>query len=115
MAVSHPLPLIVCVASFGFQKYMVGIHGPCDIYDPPVSYWCSKDPSGGGAFAFRAPRGLWPTSDTVLPNAPYKDMSKAIINVWRPSRWANWMFEVADYDAATNNITFGRGGFQGAR
>ena len=94
---------------------MVGIHGPCDIYDPPVSYWCSKDPSGGGAFAFRAPRGLWPTSDTVLPNAPYKDMSKAIINVWRPSRWANWMFEVADYDAATNNITFGRGGFQGAR
>ena len=25
------------------------------------------------------------------------------------------MFEVKDYDRSTNNITFGRGGFQGAR
>ena len=35
--------------------------------------------------------------------------------VWRPARWANWMFDVASYDKATNNFTFGRGGNQGAR
>ena len=35
--------------------------------------------------------------------------------VWRPARWANWMFEVAKYDATTGNFTFGKGGNQGAR
>lgn len=35
--------------------------------------------------------------------------------MWRPARWANWMFEVGNYDSATNNFTFGKGGFQGAR
>jgi len=35
--------------------------------------------------------------------------------VWRPSRWANWMFEIGAYDAAANNFSFGLGGFQGAR
>mmetsp|Transcript_30791 Transcript_30791/g.60069 ORF Transcript_30791/g.60069 Transcript_30791/m.60069 type:complete len:473 (+) Transcript_30791:942-2360(+) len=33
--------------------------------------------------------------------------------VWRPARWANWMFEVGKVD--NNNFTFGYGGFQGAR
>ena len=42
-------------------------------------------------------------------------MSRAILNVWRPNRWANWMFEVAGSNATTNNFTFGKGGFQGAR
>jgi hypothetical protein len=28
---------------------------------------------------------------------------------------ANWMFEVGDYDKATGNMSFGHGGFQGAR
>lgn len=35
--------------------------------------------------------------------------------VWRPARWANWMFDVAKYDKERNNFTFGRGGNQGAR
>jgi hypothetical protein len=41
-----------------FQNYMVGVNGNCEIYDPPLSYWCSEHPSGGGAFAFRAPSGM---------------------------------------------------------
>merc|ERR1719428_252494 len=53
--------------------------------------------------------------DGVLPNAPYKDTSEMIVNVWRPSRWANWMFEVEKYDSSTNTYTFGKGGNQGAR
>ena len=35
--------------------------------------------------------------------------------VWRPARWANWMFEIDDYDAAKNTYKFGKGGNQGAR
>ena len=47
--------------------------------------------------------------------ADWKNPSDAIWFVWRPARWANWMFEVASHDAATDNYTFGRGGNQGAR
>ena len=99
---------------FGFQHYMIGINGLCSVYDPPVSYWCSEKPSGGGAFAFRTPSGVTPKPN-VLPHSPYKDVSQAIMFVWRPARWANWMFEVAEYDTNTNNFTFGKGGNQGAR
>jgi hypothetical protein len=70
-----------------FQHYMIGTKGLCSVYDPPVSYWCSEHTAGGGAFAFRTPSGLTPTSTSTLPNAPYLDPSEAILNVWRPSRW----------------------------
>eukprot|EP01064_Diplonema_japonicum_P030955 TRINITY_DN539_c0_g1_i1.p1 TRINITY_DN539_c0_g1~~TRINITY_DN539_c0_g1_i1.p1 ORF type:complete len:807 (+),score=265.40 TRINITY_DN539_c0_g1_i1:43-2463(+) len=110
--------------TYGFQEYMVGIGGPCDIYDPPVAYWCSQDPSGGGAFAFRVPQGVTPSKSVIAPpnggpdsglHMPYKNIEGAILNVWRPARWANWMFEAGPYDTTTNNITFGLGGFQGSR
>lgn len=68
---------------------MIGVNGLCSVYDPPVSYWCSENPSGGGAFAFRTPSGVTPKAG-ALPNLPYKDASTAIFFVWRPSRWANW-------------------------
>ena len=97
-----------------FQHYSVGINGLCSVYTPPVSYWCSEHTAGGGAFAFRTPIGMTPKAG-ALPHTPYKDVSEAQVFVWRPARWANWMFEVGDYDKTTNNISFGYGGFQGAR
>lgn len=39
----------------------------------------------------------------------------AVLNVWRPARWSNWMFKTAAYDKGSRNFTFGEGGFQGAR
>jgi len=97
-----------------FKQYMIGINGLCSVYEPPVSYWCSEHPAGGGAGAYRTPSGVVPHAG-VLPNTPYEDASQAIVNVWRPGRWANWMFELSHYDSTTNNFTFGYGGFQGAR
>ena len=97
-----------------FEQYMIGTHGLCSVYDPPVSYWCSAHPSGGGAFAFRTPSGLTPKPN-ALPHLPYRDVTDAVFFVWRPYRWANWMFEVASYDRERANFTFGRGGNQGAR
>jgi hypothetical protein len=49
-----------------FQHYMIGVDGLCSVYDPPVSYWCSEHPSGGGAFAFRTPSGVTAGPSTVL-------------------------------------------------
>jgi len=66
-----------------FNNYMIGTDGLCSVYDPPVSYWCSEHPSGGGAFAFRTPRGVTP-GDATLPNSPYADVSQAVFFVWRP-------------------------------
>jgi hypothetical protein len=48
---------------------MIGTDGLCSIYDPPVSYWCSEHPSGGGAFAFRTPTGVT-VKEGALPNMP---------------------------------------------
>jgi hypothetical protein len=97
-----------------YQHYQIGVGGLCSVYDPPVGYWCSDGVRGGGAFAFRTPSGVTPNV-SALPNSPYKDPSEMIINVWRPKRWANWMFEVEKFDASTNTYTFGKGGNQGAR
>jgi hypothetical protein len=97
-----------------FQHYMIGTHGLCSVYDPPVSYWCSEHPSGGGAFAFRTPSGVT-AGPKALPNSPYKNVDEAVMFVWRPARWANWMFEMKDYDSSNGNFTFGKGGNQGAR
>ena len=52
---------------------MIGVGGLCSVYDPPVSYWCSEHPSGGGAFAFRTPSGVIYKS----PNGPYEHGSLA--------------------------------------
>ncbi len=95
-----------------FEHYMVGRKGLCSVYDPPVSYWCSEHPSGGGAFAFRTPSGISPKPG-ALPHAPYKNVDEAVFFVWRPSRWANWMFYVDHFE--NGNFTFGHGGNQGAR
>lgn len=97
-----------------FEHYMVGLGGLCSVYDPPVSYWCSEHPSGGGAFAFRTPSGIAPNPG-ALPHLPYAKPLDALFFVWRPARWANWMFEVGTYNATGRNFTFGRGGNQGAR
>jgi len=100
-----------------FSHYMIGTKGLCSVYDPPVSYWCSEHTSGGGAFAFRTPSGVEPHSG-ALPNSPYKDVSQAIFFVWRPARWANWMFEVDDVtngEGGDQVYKFGKGGNQGAR
>ena len=65
---------------------MVGVGGHCEHYTPPVSYWCSEHPSGGGAFAFRVPSGL-----TYPKLKAWKNPKGGIVNAWRPSHWANWM------------------------
>lgn len=123
-----------------FQNYMVGVGGHCGGYTPPVSYWCSEHPSGGGAFSFRVPSGL-----TYSKLKEWKNPKGGIINAWRPAHWANWyvrchqtsythreqaeltvpltvcfahasrMFEIDAWDPETKTLGWTKGGFQGAR
>lgn len=88
-----------------FQQYELGVGGSCSVFDPPSSYWCNESPSGGGAFQFMIPSGV------TLPDGmgPYKKPPK--FHVYRPARWANWMFEAV----GDNPYNFTKGGFQGAR
>ena len=100
-----------------FGIYSIGVGGACSVYSPPESYWCSNHTSGGGAFTFRTPSGLEFAPGTFPNAASWTDPvgDGGIINIWRPSRWSNWMFEMAGFDLAEGAISFGDGGFQGAR
>ena len=89
------------------------MHGHCSVYEPPVSYWCSEHPSGGGAFSFRVPSGLTFSQSTQLKH--WANPEGAIVNAWRPSHWANWMFAVDSYDFESRSIGWHKGGYQGAR
>jgi hypothetical protein len=86
-----------------YTTYMGGIGGPCEIYDPPFSYWCSDTVSGGGAHVAQHVRGVTPPKKAISPQGgnataglhmPYKTMEGAIVNVYHEAKWANWMWEV---------------------
>ena len=98
-----------------FQNYMVGVGGHCSLYTPPVSYWCSAHPSGGGAFSFRVPSGLTYKKLKKYSQKVASKSNPAIVNAWRPAHWANWMFEVDSWDSEKRELGWTKGGFQGAR
>jgi len=100
--------------SESFQHYQLGIGGPCEHFTPPAGYWCGNGTSGGGAFTYRVPSGFV-ADKTVFPNSPYANPVGAVLQVWRPSHWASWMFEIGSFNASTSTYTFSKGGFQGAR
>ena len=55
-------------------------------------------------------------TNSILPHSPYADASGAVLQVWRPSHWASWMFEIASYNglnASAQEFIFSKGGFQG--
>ena len=102
--------------SADFQNYSGGIGGPCAVFDPPFSYWCSPHPRGGGGFQYFVPAGVEHAAGDFPDTGGWaRRGAGATAHVWRRSHWANWMFDVADADEASSSITFGRGGFQGCR
>ena len=101
-----------------YKNYQIGIGGPCSIFDPPVSFWCAHDGASAGADAVAGVNGFTPSGVEIPADAgvhawadPVGDGAEAF--VWRSGHWNNWMFEVGGRSA--NNVTFGKGGFQGTR
>ena len=93
-----------------FQKYTLGVGGPCKDFDPPAGYWCSTN--NARTPLFTVPSGMI-AEKTTLPNSPYKNPKGAIVHTWRPAHWASWMFEVSSYNGSSGSFLFGKGGFQG--
>ena len=56
------------------KPYSGGIGGPCEVFDPPFSYWCSEHPAGGGGFQYceryRRPAGVFPLPRPLLSLCP---------------------------------------------
>ena len=102
-----------------FTNYTGGINGTCAIYDPPFSYWCSSPPFStgcGGCFTWNIPSGIETRSSlTSRPGWPFAKPVEVQVMAWRAAHWANWAFETESINASTGRISFGKGGFQGAR
>jgi len=103
------------------KPYSGGIGGPCEVFSPPFSYWCSAHPAGGGGFQYYVPSGMTvPAGTFPKDSAPTNWHSKgkgATVQAFRRSHWASWMFDVSSVgsDGADHEIGFGRGGYQGCR
>ena len=95
-----------------FMYYQAGIGGICNVFDPPMGYWCGNMTEGGGAATYQVPSGLRYNS-SILPHAPYRNTTNGIVSVWHPSHWATWHFKMGKVDDEI--ITFSSGGFQDAR
>ena len=98
------------------RNYSGALGGACHVFDPPFSYWCSEHPAGGGGFQYYVPSGATLAAH-ALPNftVPAGGANPPIFHLWRAAHWANWAFEVEAFDGSTQDISFGIGGFQGAR
>jgi hypothetical protein len=96
-----------------FKQYTIGVGGPCSIFTPPESYWCSSECSGGGAAIFQTPSGLVYNKGTFLNQ--WSTPEEAVIHVWHPAHWAMWMYKIDSHDPASRTIKWSYGGFQGAR
>eukprot|EP00037_Helgoeca_nana_P024366 m.258539 g.258539 ORF g.258539 m.258539 type:complete len:924 (+) comp26623_c0_seq1:107-2878(+) len=99
------------------KNYSGGIGGPCEVFSPPFSYWCSAHPAGGGGFQYYVPSGMQLPSDTFPagtdPSKWASGGTGATVHAFRKSHWASWMFDV---DSVTSDtIHFGVGGYQGCR
>jgi hypothetical protein len=105
------------------KNYSGGINGPCEVFSPPFSYWCSAHPAGGGGFQYYVPSGMALPADTFPSGAGPSEWAShgagATVHAFRRSHWASWMFDVAAVaggggkDGST--IKFGKGGYQGCR
>lgn len=103
-----------------YPDYVAGEGGSCEVYDPPVSYWCSNATQGGGAFQYKTPSGI-ELDESFLPNLgrwTREGSKNAVFNAWRPYRWENWMMTgefAGEGDELGGTFTFTGGGHQGAR
>jgi hypothetical protein len=104
------------------KPYSGGIGGPCEVFDPPFSYWCSAKPAGGGGFQYYVPSGMVLPSGTfpegAAPSGWAKQGKGATVQAFRRSHWASWMFDVDSVAAGPDGVqtvNFGRGGYQGCR
>ena len=96
-----------------FPQFQIGIGGPVAAFDPPESYWGTKNPNGGRTY--EVPTGLEYSIDEGFTNRTWKRPSTGVVHAFHCAHWGNWQFAVSSRNDTSRNITWSYGGFQEAR
>lgn len=102
-------------ANTDFPTFQIGIGGPVDVFDPPKSYWGTKNPVGGGGATFTLPSGLRYSADEDFVDREWAHPETGVLHTFMCQYWGNWIFAIEDRNSSEREITFSRGGFQEAR
>ena len=98
-----------------FPQFLLGVGGPVSVFDPPESYWGTKNPTGGGGRTYTVPSGLQYSKDEAFVNRTWKRPETGVVHALQCGRWGNWMFAVEERKYDDRHIRWSRGGFQEAR
>jgi len=98
-----------------FGMYSVGVGGPGNNFDPPISYWAQAKPNGGGAATYTIPQGM-----VVGAMTPALDPARGkggFVFMMQTHLWGSWVYEIGATSAVSAGvqIAFGKGGQQEAR
>jgi hypothetical protein len=97
-----------------FPLYRVGVGGPAEWFEPPVSYWAQPKVSGGQAATYQIPENI---SVDHLPGPRLADKGGGLVFSTHCKGWGGWVFEIGDvqHEQNSTNISFSKGGWQEAR
>ena len=106
-----------------YSNFTMGFGGNALRYDPPESMWASTHFAPDyrwDEMHLVSMRGLNYTNgddgSSLLPNAPYADLSQVVVHTWRGGGWFSWMFGVGTQSSGAPGdrfMFFNRGGHQG--
>ena len=81
-----------------FPGFGLGIGGPVSQFNPPQSYWGTKNPFGGGGATYTVPSGLQYSEELEINTRPWKNPSTGIIHAFHGAHWGNWMYKLDSRD-----------------
>ena len=96
-----------------FPIFQLGIGGPVYQFDPPESYWATKDPYGG--VTYEVPSGLVYNDSLEFAKHEWKKPHAGIVHAYMHYHWGGWQFQIDDRNMSSNMLTWTKGGFQEAR
>lgn len=81
-----------------FPTFDIGIDGSVGQFDPPQSYWGTKNPVGGGGATYRVPSGLQYSKDLEINLRQWEKPSTGIVHGFQNRHWGNWMYRLDTRD-----------------
>lgn len=98
-----------------FPNFSLGIGGPVSVFDPPESYWGTKNPIGGGGFTYKVTTGLEYSASEGFANRVWKRPETGVVHAFHCRHWGNWQFRLSGRDNDKRQLLFAYGGWQEAR
>jgi len=105
-----------------FKAFSVGVGGPAAGYEPPVSYWATPHPVGGGGVTRTLPSGFVFENNAGVHGGGLNLTTagkEGLLFMKQSGNWGSWVFAVNATDEAANGtqatVHLGEGGWQEAR